>query len=356
MSVAAAVDLSRYGWDPEWAALADPLCTPTSRPGRISRADRGRVSVITAAGVVLADVAPNFPDSVTTGDWVLCEESVDRISVVTLLPRRSALVRGAGRKDTRAQLLAANVDVVFVVAALSAAPNLARIERLVALAWESGAQPVVVLTKADLCRTVDTERSEVAATAPGVAVHAVSAVDGRGLAEMAAYAANGRTAALVGSSGVGKSSLINALAGADILPTAAIRADGRGRHTTTARELVAIPNGGVLLDTPGLRSVALWDSEDGLARVFPEVDLLARSCRFRDCGHDGEPGCAVAAAVADGSLPAARVQRWRKLTREQEWAAAKQDERLRMERARQARVRYRGLARATRGRPGSRRS
>lgn len=335
--------LADLGWDAGWATAADAAGQPLRsagrpgdagahgdavpaaggwRPGRVVRADRGRVLVATATGTV--HPALINPD-LTAGDWVLCEGDVLRAA----LPRRTALVRGAGRKDARGQLLAANVDVVLVVVALTSPPQPARLERLLTVGWDSGAQPVVALTKADLCRTAQTERDEVVEAAPGVPVVLTSVLDGRGLPELRGHLGPGRTVALLGGSGVGKSSLVNALAGTEVAAVAPIRPDGKGRHTTTARDLVVLPGLGVLVDTPGLRGLQLWSADEGLDRTFADVLALAERCRFRDCGHRGDPDCAVTEAVADGRLSARRLDSYIRLERENAWLQRRYDARLR---------------------------
>jgi ribosome biogenesis GTPase / thiamine phosphate phosphatase len=333
--------LAALGWDTQWEAqrVAAAAALPGLVPGRVARADRTHALVHTATGethTLLAGV------DVITGDWVLLADDALRVA----LPRRTALVRGAGGRDTRAQVLAANVDTVLLVVALASAPNLARLDRLLTLAWDSGAQPVVVLTKADLSPTAQSERDEVADAAPAVPVLLTSVVDGRGLADLRDRLAPGRTVALIGSSGAGKSSLVNALAGSDVARVAPIRADGKGRHTTAARDLVVLPGLGVLLDTPGLRGVQMWDADEGLERTFADVLEIAAQCRFRDCRHNGEPGCAIAAAIADGRLSARRVASHAKLQREIAWLEERYDARLRAE----AHKRWRTLAREMRQR------
>lgn len=324
---------------PGWSPARSPASGhgPGSVPGRIVRSDRGRATVATAAGPIRAALL--HPD-VTTGDWVLLDPSAGHLggTVRAVLPRRTALVRGGGRKDASGQVLAANVDVVLITVPLTSAPNAQQLDRLLALAWSSGARPVVALTKADLSRTAATERDEVVELAPGAPVVLTSTVDGRGLAELRAELAPGRTLALLGVSGAGKSSLVNALAGADVAGVAPIRADGKGRHTTTARELVVLPGVGVLVDTPGLRGVQLWAADEGLDRAFTDVVELTRQCRFRDCQHRTEPGCAVLAAVADGRLAPRRLDSYLRLHRENDWLQRRYDARQRAEQRRRWRA------------------
>jgi len=322
------------GWNDHWAVLAEPY--PRLHPARVARADRGHCLVVTADGPWHAGLARELDPPPTTGDWVLLD---DDGLVGVVLPRRTAVVRGAGRSEARAQVLAANVDVVFVVAALSEAPNLSRLERLLSVGWESGAQPVVLLTKADLAADPEADRRDVAQAAPGAEVILVSARDGRGLDDVRAVLPAGQTGALIGPSGTGKSTLVNAMAGDDLLATDDIRADGKGRHTSTARELVALPWGAMLLDTPGLRGVQPWDAADGVEQAFSDVEALAEHCRFADCAHHGEPGCAVGEAVADGRLSARRFTSYEKLLREQAWLSGRYDARQRAEQRRVWKVR-----------------
>jgi ribosome small subunit-dependent GTPase A len=235
---------------------------------------------------------------------------------VTILPRTSAFVRTVAGRTSAAQVVAANLDVVLVVDALIGEARLRRVERYLAVAWSSGATPVVVLTKADLCDDVAATVEQVAQDALGVAVLPVSSLTTSGVESVRELLGPGRTAAMVGPSGVGKSSLANALAGRPIAATREIRDDGRGRHTTTARELHVLPGGGLLVDTPGMRELGLYDDAEGVDTAYADVALLAAECRFRDCGHRSEPGCAVAAAIDDGRLDPARYTAWRKLQAE----------------------------------------
>src|SRR5437660_2988951 len=306
--------LARLGWDPALAAAAAAdLAHADAGPGRVARVDRGWATVLTASGTERAQLAGH---SVATGDWLLVRDG----NVVASLPRRSAFVRGdAGEgRARRPQVVAANVDVVFVVQALNNGPNVRRLERELVLAFESGATPVVVLSKADLVGRAEADRAvEVAREAAAeVEVVVTSAVTGAGLDRLRTLARAGRTVALIGASGVGKSRLVNGLVGESVQAIGDVREnDQRGRHTTTARELVALPDGGWLIDTPGLRSVALWDADEGLSRVFSDIEALAAQCRFRNCSHGPEPDCAVRAAIECGELDAARFEHYQRLDR-----------------------------------------
>jgi ribosome biogenesis GTPase / thiamine phosphate phosphatase len=328
--------LAPYGWDEAWADEFAPHDTEGLLPGRVVRVDRGQCDVVTAGGVVRADTAfvtPNDPMRVVcTGDWVAVEPGGNPRYVRTYLPRRTAFVRSTSSKRSEGQILAANVDHAIVAVSLAAELDLGRVERFLALAWESGAQPLVVLTKADLVPDPVTRSylvRDVELSAPGVQVLATSAVTGDGLDVLVATVSGG-TSVLLGQSGTGKSTLANALLGTDVMEVRATRdVDGKGRHTTTTRNLLALPGGGVLIDTPGLRGVGLWDAESGVGQVFSEIEELARECRFHDCAHDAEPGCAVLAAVDSGDLPVRRLESYRKLKRENQWIVAKTDARLR---------------------------
>ncbi|GEA84298.1 ribosome small subunit-dependent GTPase A [Cellulomonas gelida] len=264
--------------------------------------------------------------AVAVGDLV--ELDPESGLVATVLPRRSALVRDTAGRTSHVQVLAANVDVVLVVEHLDPDPDLGRVERLLTLAWRSGAQPVVVLTKADLVPDPHGMAQDVAAAALAVDVHAVSAATGEGLDPVRALLGPGVTLVVVGPSGAGKSTLVNALAGREIMATGERRQDGRGRHTTTHRELVPLPSGAMLIDTPGLRAVGLVADADALDHTFADVAELAARCKFADCSHVSEPGCAVLAALDRGELDQRRFASWRKLEREAAYQERRVDARL----------------------------
>jgi ribosome biogenesis GTPase len=324
--------LGRFGADDAMlaaiAAAAQAQAGPVI-PGRVARAEHALVTVLTPAGRVLA--AHRSREPACAGDYALVSLADRAAAVLTeVLPRRSALVRHAAGNRTEPQLLAANVDDVFITVTAAPQVSLPRLERFLALAWESGATPVVVLTKADLLLpgAAGPLLTEVAAAAPGADVYLVSAVTGDGVADLGLRLAPGRTAALIGSSGAGKSSLLNALAGADVAATMAVRdADGKGRHATAWRELVVLGGGGAVIDTPGLRGLGMWLDEGGLDAAFADISALAADCRFTDCRHDSEPGCAVTAAIEAGTLPARRLASYRKLEREAAYVARKADPR-----------------------------
>ncbi|TCO51439.1 ribosome biogenesis GTPase [Kribbella antiqua] len=309
-------------------------------PGRVARVDRGLATVFTEdgpvratwSGALLAAMASDPQAGPCTGDWVVLRYWPDeRITVESVAPRRTAIVRAEVSGTSKGQVLAANVDVIAIVVGLHPEPNIGRIERFLALAWESGARPVVVLTKADLVGDADSVADDVARAAPGADVLVCSATTGEGLEAVGELLAGDATVALLGASGAGKSSLVNALAGAELLDVQEIRDDGKGRHTSVRRELIVLPSGGVVIDTPGLRGIGLQESGVGLAAAFPDITALAEQCKFKDCVHVTEPGCAVQAALEDGSLPVRRYESWTKLQREAAFMARRTDMRLRAE-------------------------
>lgn len=327
-----------YGWDDGFAESFHPFAGQGFVPGRVARVDRGRVDAVVQEGdgvrTALADtalVATGDPLRVPcTGDWAAIDLSDRRGAFVrALLPRRTAFLRSTSSKRSEGQVLAANIDHSVICVSLLTALDLGRLERFVSLAWSGGGQPLVVLTKADLAPDADHLMADARATAPGVDVVAVSATTGHGVEALRARLAGG-TSVLLGVSGAGKSTLTNALLGHEAMTVAAARdRDGKGRHTTTTRELHAMPGGGTLIDTPGLRGVGLWDAGGGLSQAFADVEELAADCRFSDCGHQSEPGCAVQAALVDGSLSYRRLESYGKLQRETVRLAARTDARLR---------------------------
>jgi ribosome biogenesis GTPase len=334
------ITLASLGWDDARAADFHPY-TGDHVPARVSRVDRGACDSLAAdgplrltfAGALLAAGAADPVRTPCVGDWVAARTWPDgRVTAEAVLPRRTAFVRASVSPGvSHGQVLAANVDLAVVVEGLHPEPDLGRIERFLALAWESGAMPLVVLSKADLVPDAAEVAADVAAAAPGVDVLVVSAETGDGMDDLRQHVAHGRTLALLGPSGAGKSTLTNALAGATVMTTRALRADGKGRHTTAHRELVVLPGGGLVVDTPGLRSVGLTDVSESLDLVFADVDELAERCRFADCVHETEPGCAVRGALESGELPERRWESYVKLQREARWMAMRHDARLRAE-------------------------
>lgn len=326
--------LAALGWSAEFEDDFRPY-TEHHRPARIARVDRGGADLIdvvgparaTYGGEILAEAARRRSAFPAVGDWVALRDWSDRNTTLeVILPRRTRLVREAVDRTSDEQVIAANVDLVVVVEHLDPDPDLARVERLLVIARRSHAAVLVVLTKADLVPDVDGMRREVVDVAAGTPVVAVSVTTGAGLDEVREHLAPGRTLALLGPSGAGKSSLVNALAGEVVMPTAEVReSDGRGRHTTTHRQLVVLPGGGVVIDTPGLRAVGLVAESAAVDAAFPEIVALAEGCR--DCTHTAEPGCAVRAAVADGELDERRLESWRKLSAEAELNALRADPR-----------------------------
>jgi len=335
------MDLERLGWTSSFEEAFRHFVPLGLRPARVASAHTHVYRVYHERGERLAEVggrlrheASGPQDFPTVGDWVAAAfpPGDGRAIVQAVLPRRTRFSRKVAGSVTEEQVLAANVDTVFLVAGLDGDFNPRRLERALVLAWESGADPVILLNKADLAADVGARRREAEAVAAGVPVHVVSSLRGEGLAAVRSYLGAGRTVALLGSSGVGKSTLINRLLGEERFPTASVRAhDDRGRHTTTHRELVVLPEGGLVIDTPGLREIQLWSTEGGLERTFDDVQSLAAACRFTDCAHDAEPGCAVRAAEADGRLSTPRLQSYQKLQRELRHLELRQSRQLQAE-------------------------
>jgi ribosome biogenesis GTPase / thiamine phosphate phosphatase len=324
--------LRAWGWNDRCTASLTKLKPgPKASPARVVGQDRGRWTVRLPSGLEVARIAGSSfrgPHPVA-GDWVVVEPGPapgDPVSLKAVLPRQTAISRGAAGTGTAEQVLAANVDLVWIVHGLDAPVNARRLERYLAVVWESGAVPEVVLTKADLAASPDEVAADVEAVAVGVTVHIVSTEDPATVERLTAPLQPARTYALLGPSGVGKSTLINLLAERPLAATGEVRdADRKGRHTTTRRELFQLSGGALLLDTPGLRELRIWALDEGLAQTFPEIHELAASCRFRDCRHESEPGCAVLAAAAAGTLDADRLASYRKLLAEAAYVERKHD-------------------------------
>lgn len=334
--------LQRLGWDDGWEAAFAEHSAAGLVPARVAVQHRGAYDLIHENGEQRASAANRLVREVglpAVGDWVGVDLTTNLAEA--LLPRRTSISRKEVWQATREQVLAANIDVAFLVQALPLDFNLRRLERYLAMAWESGAQPVVVLTKIDLVDDDQPYLDQVdSVTLGSCPVLAVSAKTGQGLEALRAWFEPNKTAVLLGSSGVGKSTIVNSLVGEELLATQEVRADDQmGRHTTARRELILVPTGGVVLDTPGIRELQLWDAD--LEQTFGDVEEIARRCRFSDCNHNREPGCAIREALLDGSLSRERWDSYVKLQRELEAIEARRNHLLRQERVREYKIRAR---------------
>ncbi|UVI31757.1 ribosome small subunit-dependent GTPase A [Paenibacillus spongiae] len=316
--------LTAFGWNEQ--REAEMGMYGEYEPARVIAQHSNLYRIVTGSGELTAEVSGKFQfeaaarsDYPAVGDWLAVKElpGESRAIIHAVLPRRSAMIRKAAGPMVAEQVIGANIDVLFIVNALNDDFNLRKIERYLVAAWDSGATPVVLLTKSDLCSDTAARIADVEAVAPGVPVHAISALQGGGIDALASYMRPGSTIGVTGSSGVGKSTLLNRLAGEELQQVQGIREDdARGRHTTTHRELFPLPGGALMMDTPGMRELQLWEADEGREEAFADIEALALSCRFRDCRHESELGCAVKAAVQDGSLDSRRLGSYRKTGRE----------------------------------------
>jgi len=329
-------ELESLGWTDRLSTLYEPFAADGVVAGRVSIQHRGAYDVLTELGELRCEVprrlvheAETIADLPVVGDWVVLTPPADGGlgTITAVLPRLTKFSRKTAWQAAEEQVLAANIDVAFLVASMNEDLSLRRLERYLILAWESGARPVIVLTKADLHAVPEAAVAKVETVAGGVPVIAISSKTGVGLDEVKLQLTAGLTAVLLGSSGVGKSTLVNTLAGEELLATQEIRDDGKGRHTTTRRELIQLPGGALIIDTPGIRELQLWVADDGIDEAFEDITVLFASCKFSDCAHDREPGCAVHAALADGSLEEERWESYLKLQAELEHLDRKLDKR-----------------------------
>jgi ribosome biogenesis GTPase / thiamine phosphate phosphatase len=332
------LELRDLGWNSFFDGCFSDLGQAALVPARLVEELKGFHRARSGNGEYLAEIAGKIryqaedrEDLPAVGDWVALaprpEEGRARIEYI--LPRRTKLSRKVAGRVQGEQIVATNLDVVFIVSSLNRELNLRRIERYLTLAWDSGARPVVLLNKVDLCIDADARAADVARVSLDVPVHLLSAREGTGLEPVRKYFAQGETAAFIGSSGVGKSSIINALAQGQALRVQPVReCDDRGRHTTTSRQMILLPGGGVVIDTPGMRELQPWDGDRGMGPAFEDIETLARRCRFRDCTHRGEPGCEVESAILNGLLDRERLENHRKLEAELRFQQRKQDPRL----------------------------
>lgn len=341
-------DLRELGWDAGWEAAFDPLRGDDVIPARVAKEFNHLFRVWSEDGDLLAQQAGRMKhraggrqDLAAVGDWVAVRRAAGQAqgTIEAILPRRSKFSRKVAGDTMEEQVVAANIDTVFIVMGLDGDYNPRRLERYLVLAHDSGAQAVVLLNKTDIAPDLDAALAEIVAIAGDRPVHAISAKAGEGMEQVLGYLPSGRTGALLGSSGVGKSTIVNALVGEALLATHDVRArDSRGRHTTRHREIIRIPAHGLLIDTPGMRELQLWDVSEAIAEAFDDIDALAVECHFTDCRHRDEPRCAVKAAVADGRLPSSRLASYLKLQEEREVLDARRDERALIEEKRRGKI------------------
>lgn len=326
-------NLTSFGWDEFFADHFQPYAADGYTSGRIAVEHKHSYRLYSEWGEVYGEISGKLRhealdrgDLPVVGDWVVINPSPERVIIHAVLPRKSMFTRKVAGLRTEKQIVASNIDTVFLVTSLNQDFNPRRVERFLIVAWESGARPIVILSKSDLCDDVEERIDEIKAVAGDVPIHAVSAVRRAGLDQLAQYLKHGQTAAFLGSSGVGKSTLINYLLGREYLRVQETREhDDRGRHTTTHRELIVLPQGRLVLDTPGMRELQLWDGEDGLHIAFADIEAAASNCYFSDCQHQDEPRCAIREALAEGTIDEARYESYEKLQKELTYLARKQD-------------------------------
>ncbi len=351
--------LSAYGWGEPFQTAFDEIAGPGERPARVIAQHRESYRLILseeeAEGRIsgrnrFAAAPGGFP---AVGDWVVIRRNGGdgHAMVLAVLPRKSQFARSEAGRRSRVQVVAANMETVFLVMSLNEDFNPRRLERYLVAAWDSGARPVVVLTKSDLCDDLERLLTETREVACGVPVCSTSGVDLTGIDEVRGFIPPAETVAFLGSSGVGKSTLINVLAGRPLMKTKDIRSDGRGRHTTTHRELIRLPHGGLVVDTPGLRELQVWEGEEGLPQAFDDIETIAEDCRFRDCRHEEEPGCAVKDAIRRGDVSPRRLESHRKLLREMAYQERRRDVGLAQAEKKKWKQIHKEYRRATRARP-----
>jgi ribosome biogenesis GTPase len=327
--------MNNLGWDEFFANHFQSYAADGYAAGRVALEYKHFYRIYSEWGEVLGEIAGRLrhealdrEDLPVVGDWVVIRRSPesDKVTIHAVLPRKSKFTRKVAGFRTEKQIIGSNIDTVFLVTSLNQDFNPRRVERYLIVAWESGARPIIVLSKSDLCDEVEERTREIKAVVGDVPIHAVSVVKREGLDELARYRKAGQTVAFLGSSGVGKSTLVNYLLGREHLRVQEIRKhDGRGVHTTTRRELIVLPQGGLVLDTPGMRELQLWDGEGGLAIAFADIETVATQCYFSDCRHQDEPRCAIREALAEGAIDAARYESYEKLKKELTYLARKQD-------------------------------
>lgn len=320
------MDLTKLGWNKDYEIAFKEYEGKGYKPGRIFAEYKNIYKVMCEDGEMLAEIsgklhfgAESQGDFPAVGDWVAVtvRANESRATIHHILPRKSKFSRKAVGSNIDEQIVAVNIDTVFIVNSLNNDFNVRRMERYLLLAWESGANPVIVLSKSDLCDDIDEKIAETEAVAIGVPIHVVSTYTGAGLDELKSYFKEGRTIALLGSSGVGKSSIINYCLGDAVQIVQELRNDGqKGKHTSTHREIFMLPEGGLIIDTPGMREIQLWDANEGLQETFEDVEALAVGCFFRDCRHNNEPGCAIREAIENGILSEGRLESYKKLQKE----------------------------------------